>query len=144
MGMVCTCKHYRFCCNRAWLVFGILDRLSVGLVCIFYADTLYQHLKLRYKLLTAICFSFLLGAYIDCLLIKSLALKQVKTVEGVTELQIPSGTQPGDVLVLAKKGAPKLNRPTIRGDHLFTVKVSIPNRIRCTVIITILLNYSFN
>ena len=144
MGMVCTCKHYRFCCNRAWLVFGILDRLSVGLVCIFYAHTLYQHLKLRYKLLTAICFNFLLGAYIDCLLIKSLALKQVKTVEGVTELQIPSGTQPGDVLVLAKKGAPKLNRPTIRGDHLFTVKVSIPNRIRCTVIITILLNYSFN
>ncbi|KAF5938129.1 hypothetical protein HYC85_025635 [Camellia sinensis] len=31
----------------------------------------------------------------------------VKTVEGTTDLQIPSGTQPGDVLVLAKKGAPK-------------------------------------
>ncbi|KAF5938128.1 hypothetical protein HYC85_025634, partial [Camellia sinensis] len=32
---------------------------------------------------------------------------KVKTVEGTTDLQIPSGTQPGDVLVLAKKGAPK-------------------------------------
>ncbi|XP_041996489.1 chaperone protein DnaJ-like [Salvia splendens] len=54
---------------------------------------------------------------------------KVKTVEGMTDLQIPPGTQPGDVLVLARKGAPKLNRPSIRGDHLFTVKVSIPKRI---------------
>ncbi|XP_075489927.1 uncharacterized protein LOC142528704 [Primulina tabacum] len=53
----------------------------------------------------------------------------VKTVEGMTELQIPQGSQPGDVLVLARKGAPKLNRPSIRGDHFFTVKVSIPKRI---------------
>ncbi|THG07218.1 hypothetical protein TEA_012024 [Camellia sinensis var. sinensis] len=55
---------------------------------------------------------------------------KVKTVEGTTDQQIPSSTQPGDVLVLAKKGAPKLNRPSIRGDHLFTIKVSIHNRIR--------------
>ena len=55
---------------------------------------------------------------------------QVKTVEGISELQIPSGTQPGDVLVLARKGVPKLNKPSIRGDHLFTVKVTIPKRIR--------------
>ncbi|KAJ9179019.1 hypothetical protein P3X46_010849 [Hevea brasiliensis] len=54
---------------------------------------------------------------------------KVKTVEGVSELQIPAGTQPGDVLVLAKKGAPKLNKPSIRGDHLFTIKVIIPNRV---------------
>ncbi|TXG69385.1 hypothetical protein EZV62_004320 [Acer yangbiense] len=53
---------------------------------------------------------------------------KVKTVEGIAELQIPPGTQPGDILVLAKKGVPKLNKPSIRGDHLFTVKVSIPNR----------------
>lgn len=44
-------------------------------------------------------------------------------------MEIPPGTQPGDVLVLAKKGVPKLNRPSIRGDHLFTVEVSIPKRI---------------
>lgn len=54
---------------------------------------------------------------------------KVKTVEGMTELQIPPGTQPGDVLVLAKKGAPKLNRPSIRGDHLFLINVTIPKRI---------------
>ncbi|PPD90469.1 hypothetical protein GOBAR_DD12585 [Gossypium barbadense] len=54
----------------------------------------------------------------------------VKTVEGVTDLQIPPGTQPRDVLVLARKGAPKLNKPSIRGDHIFTIKVNIPNRIR--------------
>lgn len=54
----------------------------------------------------------------------------MKTVEGISELQVPPGTQPGDVLVLAKKGAPKLNKPSIRGDHLYTVKVTIPNRIR--------------
>ncbi|KAJ0488612.1 putative chaperone DnaJ, HSP40/DnaJ peptide-binding protein [Helianthus annuus] len=54
---------------------------------------------------------------------------KVKTVEGMTELQIPAGTQPGDILVLAKKGVPKLNRPSIRGDHLFTVKVTIPKQI---------------
>lgn len=61
-------------------------------------------------------------------------LEQVKTVEGTTELKIPPGTQPGDVLVLSKKGAPKLNRPSIRGDHTFTVKVSIPKRIRCVTV----------
>lgn len=62
--------------------------------------------------------------------IDSLAAEQVETVEGISELQIPPGTQPGDVLVLARKGAPKLNKPSIRGDHLFTVKVTIPKRIR--------------
>ncbi|XP_057968975.1 uncharacterized protein LOC131158255 [Malania oleifera] len=65
-------------------------------------------------------------SYLDAILG---AVVKVKTVEGISELQIPSGTQPGDVLVLAKKGAPKLNRPSIRGDHLFTIKVTIPRRI---------------
>uniref|UniRef100_A0A7C9AJS1 J domain-containing protein n=1 Tax=Opuntia streptacantha TaxID=393608 RepID=A0A7C9AJS1_OPUST len=65
-------------------------------------------------------------SYIDAILG---AVVKVKTVEGTTNLEVPPGTQPGDVLVLAKKGAPKLNRPSIRGDHLFTVKVTIPKRI---------------
>ena len=54
----------------------------------------------------------------------------MKTVDGTTELQIPPGTQPGDVVVLAKRGVPKLNKPSIRGDHLFTIKVTIPRRVR--------------
>ncbi|KAL8497175.1 hypothetical protein ACS0TY_020747 [Phlomoides rotata] len=65
-------------------------------------------------------------SYLDAILG---TVSKVKTVEGMTDLQIPPGTQPGDVLVLARKGAPKLNRPSIRGDHLFTVNVSIPKRI---------------
>ncbi|KAL5729652.1 hypothetical protein ACHQM5_002574 [Ranunculus cassubicifolius] len=65
-------------------------------------------------------------SYIDALL--GTAVK-VKTVDGVTELQVPPGTQPGDVVVLAKKGVPKLNKPAIRGDHIFTIKVTIPKRI---------------
>ncbi|KAH6771915.1 Molecular chaperone Hsp40/DnaJ family protein [Perilla frutescens var. hirtella] len=65
-------------------------------------------------------------SYLDAILG---TVTKVKTVEGMTDLQVPPGTQPGDVLVLARKGAPKLNRPSIRGDHLFTVKVSIPKRI---------------
>jgi molecular chaperone DnaJ len=55
---------------------------------------------------------------------------QVRTVDGTSELRIPPGTQPGDIIVLAKQGVPSLNKPSIRGDHLFTVKVTIPKRIR--------------
>ncbi|TYH49053.1 hypothetical protein ES332_D10G110400v1 [Gossypium tomentosum] len=65
-------------------------------------------------------------SYLDAILG---SVVKVKTMEGVTDLQIPPRTQPGDVLVLARKGAPKLNKPSIRGDHLFTIKVNIPNRI---------------
>ncbi|XP_040863890.1 chaperone protein dnaJ A6, chloroplastic [Glycine max] len=65
-------------------------------------------------------------SYLDAILG---AVVKVKTVEGISELQVPAGTQPGDVLVLARKGVPKLNKPSIRGDHLFTVKVTIPKRI---------------
>ncbi|KAL5974262.1 hypothetical protein ACLOJK_030926 [Asimina triloba] len=64
--------------------------------------------------------------YIDAILG---AIVKVKTVDGITELQIPPGTQPSDVLILTKRGVPRLNKPSIRGDHLFTVKVTIPRRI---------------
>eukprot|EP00897_Mesotaenium_endlicherianum_P007761 jgi/Mesen1/7012/ME000365S06156 len=53
----------------------------------------------------------------------------VKTVQGSRDLQIPAGTQPGDVLVLSKMGVPMLNKPSVRGDHFFTVKVKIPTRL---------------
>ncbi|KAB2612780.1 dnaJ-like protein 1 [Pyrus ussuriensis x Pyrus communis] len=65
-------------------------------------------------------------SYLDAILG---AVVKVNTVEGITTLQIPPGTQPGDILVLAKKGVPKLNKSSIRGDHIFTIKVTIPNRI---------------
>lgn len=56
-------------------------------------------------------------------------VKKVRTVDGNSELRIPPGTQPGDVVVLAKQGVPSLNKPSARGDHLFTIKVTIPKRI---------------
>ncbi|KAL8056256.1 hypothetical protein ABFX02_04G107500 [Erythranthe guttata] len=71
-------------------------------------------------------YSVISVSYLDAILG---TVTKVKTVEGMTDLQIPPGTQPGDVLVLARKGAPKLNRPSIRGDHLFTIKVAIPKRV---------------
>ncbi|XP_054779660.1 uncharacterized protein LOC129287500 isoform X2 [Prosopis cineraria] len=72
-----------------------------------------------------LCSTITIG-YLDAILG---TIVKVKTVEGIFELQIPPGTQPEDVLVLARKGAPKLNKPSVRGDHLFTVKVTIPKRI---------------
>ncbi|KAK9141748.1 hypothetical protein Syun_011148 [Stephania yunnanensis] len=65
-------------------------------------------------------------SYVDAILG---TIVKVKTVDGAIELEIPPGTQPGDVVVLAKRGVPKLNKPSIRGDHLFTVKVTIPKRV---------------
>uniref|UniRef100_A0A0C9S636 TSA: Wollemia nobilis Ref_Wollemi_Transcript_12006_1562 transcribed RNA sequence n=1 Tax=Wollemia nobilis TaxID=56998 RepID=A0A0C9S636_9CONI len=65
-------------------------------------------------------------SYVDAILG---TVVKVKTVEGTQELKIPPGTQPGDVLVLSKLGVPKLSKPSFRGDHMFTVKVTIPTRI---------------
>jgi molecular chaperone DnaJ len=55
---------------------------------------------------------------------------QVETVEGPMEMEIPPGTQPGTVLVLDNKGVPKLGNPVSRGDHLLTVQVDIPTRLK--------------
>ncbi len=45
---------------------------------------------------------------------------QVTALEGLMDLQVPAGTQPGDILVMPKLGMPKLNKPSSRGDHFFT------------------------
>lgn len=54
---------------------------------------------------------------------------KVRTVDGTVDLKIPAGTQPGTVLVLAKKGVPRLSAPTSRGDHRVSVAVTIPDRL---------------
>lgn len=51
-------------------------------------------------------------------------------MEGERDLQVPAGTQPDDVLLLPRLGAPKLNKPSQRGDHFFSVKVTIPTELR--------------
>lgn len=54
---------------------------------------------------------------------------EVKTVDGSSELMIPSGTQPNTVLTLEKKGVPRLGNAVSRGDHLIEVIVEIPDRV---------------
>ncbi|WOL14185.1 hypothetical protein Cni_G22965 [Canna indica] len=54
---------------------------------------------------------------------------KVETVEGFRDLEIPSGTQPGETLKLTNMGVPKLRRPSVRGDHHFVVRVEIPKNI---------------
>ena len=50
----------------------------------------------------------------------------VPTVEGDQSIELPAGTQPGEVLHLPGLGVPKLGNPVARGDHLLTVKVRLP------------------
>ncbi|KKZ13000.1 MAG: molecular chaperone DnaJ [Candidatus Synechococcus spongiarum SP3] len=50
----------------------------------------------------------------------------VATVDGDQSIELPAGTQPGQVLTLPGLGVPKLGNPVARGDHLLTVKVRLP------------------
>lgn len=75
------------------------------------------------------CAGDMLPRFFFNLLIGSACL-QVQTVEGEKQLEVPAGTQPDETLMLPKLGSPKLNKPTSRGDHYFTVKVKIPTRLR--------------
>jgi molecular chaperone DnaJ len=52
----------------------------------------------------------------------------VAGVEGPEDVQIPGGTQPGDVISLKKKGVPRL-RGNGRGDLHIVVKVEIPRSL---------------
>ncbi|XP_022766466.1 uncharacterized protein LOC111311340 isoform X3 [Durio zibethinus] len=54
---------------------------------------------------------------------------KVETVEGIKDLQIPSGIQPGDRVKLSCLGIPDINKPSVRGDHHFIVNVLIPKDI---------------
>ncbi|MEL6382249.1 MAG: molecular chaperone DnaJ, partial [Cyanobacteria bacterium J06626_18] len=55
---------------------------------------------------------------------------EVDTVDGEVKMEIPAGTQPSTVLTLENRGVPKLGNPVSRGDHLITVQVQIPNRLK--------------
>ncbi|KAM7278974.1 hypothetical protein ACFE04_006108 [Oxalis oulophora] len=54
---------------------------------------------------------------------------KVETVEGTRDLKIPPGIQPGDTVKLTRMGIPDVNKPSVRGDHQFVLKVSIPRDI---------------
>ena len=55
---------------------------------------------------------------------------QVDTVDGPVDVAVPSGTQPGTVLTLENHGVPRLGNPVSRGNHLLTVLVDIPTRVK--------------
>jgi len=55
---------------------------------------------------------------------------EVDTVDGKVNLEVPAGTQPNTVLTLENRGVPKLGNPVSRGDHLITVQVQIPTRLK--------------
>ncbi|KAJ1438691.1 HSP40/DnaJ peptide-binding [Sesbania bispinosa] len=57
------------------------------------------------------------------------SVKKVETVEGLRDLQIPSGIQPGDSVKFSRLGVPDMKKPSIRGDHYFIVNVLIPKNI---------------
>jgi len=53
---------------------------------------------------------------------------EIPTLEGPTELKIPSGTQPGQIFTLKGKGVPRL-QGSGRGDQYVRVNVEIPAKI---------------
>ncbi|KAJ8498094.1 hypothetical protein OPV22_008646 [Ensete ventricosum] len=65
-------------------------------------------------------------SYIDAILGTT---TKVPTVDGMVDLKIPAGTQPGTTLVMAKKGVPYLGKPNTRGDQLVRVQVEIPKSL---------------
>ena len=54
---------------------------------------------------------------------------EVPTLEGASELELPAGTQPGEVLTLRGAGMPSLRRGR-RGDLRVVVNVVVPRRLR--------------
>ncbi|KAK1288447.1 hypothetical protein QJS10_CPB19g00670 [Acorus calamus] len=65
-------------------------------------------------------------SYIDAILGTT---TKVPTVDGMVDLKIPAGTQPGTTLVMAKKGVPVLGKASVRGDQVVRVQVEIPKRL---------------
>ncbi|CAN0902240.1 Chaperone protein dnaJ A8, chloroplastic [Linum grandiflorum] len=57
------------------------------------------------------------------------AVLKVETIEGMKDLRIPPGIQSGETVKLCRLGVPDVNKPSVRGDHHFTVNVLIPKRI---------------
>ena len=53
---------------------------------------------------------------------------EVPTVDGLTTLKIPAGTQPGKVITLKGKGVPRL-RSSGRGDQMVIINIDIPTRL---------------
>lgn len=58
-------------------------------------------------------------------------------MEGLKDLQIPPGIQPGQTVKMSRMGVPNIKKPSVRGDHHFIVNVLIPKDIRYVSFFTI-------
>ncbi|CAN4088709.1 unnamed protein product [Withania somnifera] len=56
-------------------------------------------------------------------------VKKVTTVDGIKDLKIPPGCQPGEKIKMSKMGVPDMNRSSVRGDHIFLLNVQIPKNL---------------
>ncbi|KAK6921279.1 Heat shock protein DnaJ, cysteine-rich domain [Dillenia turbinata] len=56
-------------------------------------------------------------------------VKKVETVEGLRDLPIPSGVQPGEKVTMPYMGVPDIKKPSKRGHHNFIVNILIPKQI---------------
>jgi molecular chaperone DnaJ len=54
---------------------------------------------------------------------------RVPTLGGEVELDVPAGTQPGEVFVVRGEGMPRLRRPGRRGDLRVVANVVVPRRL---------------
>jgi len=55
--------------------------------------------------------------------------EEVEGVDGPVEVEIPAGTQPGEVILVPHRGMPQLRRPERRGDLRAVVNVIVPRRL---------------
>ncbi len=53
---------------------------------------------------------------------------EIQTIDGQEKVEIPKGTQSGDLITLNEKGVPKLHKQA-RGNHYLEVRVTIPTRL---------------
>ena len=57
------------------------------------------------------------------------AVETVEGVDGPVEIEVPAGTQPGEVVTVRHRGMPQLRRPERRGDLRAVVNVIVPRRL---------------
>ncbi len=54
---------------------------------------------------------------------------KIKTLNGEQEIEIPNGTQYGDIVKIKGGGIPVISRPSQKGDHIVVLKIKTPVHI---------------
>lgn len=57
------------------------------------------------------------------------SVERIEGVDGEVEVEMPSGVQPGEVIVVRHRGMPQLRRPEKRGDLHVIANVVVPRRL---------------